>query len=103
MNINHIKNYDLIKDLPTDEIPLSNKEIEIFNILFKENEEQDNNNNNKLNIIEPILVGFIFVILSLPCINNLLFLSENMLLLIKTLLIIIIFWICKIYVIPIII
>lgn len=98
MNINHIKNYDVIKDLPTDEIPLSNKDIEIYNILFKENEEQDNN--NKLNIIEPILVGFIFVILSLPCFNNLFFLPENILLLIKTLLIIIIFWICKIYVIP---
>ena len=97
MNINHKKNYDTIVDLPTDEIPLTDKEIEIFNIIFKE-EEGKKHFINKL--IEPILIGFIFVLLSIPCINNILFssISENVTLIIKTLLIMIIFYLSKTYI-----
>jgi hypothetical protein len=39
MNVTHIKNYDAINELPSDENPVSENEMKIVNMLFKEKEK----------------------------------------------------------------
>jgi hypothetical protein len=95
MNITHIKNYDAINQLPTDENPVSENEMKILNMLFKEKEKPKSKTSK--DIFETIVVGFLFVLLSLPCFDSLLFQIENtnIILLIKTVLIMFLFWIIR--------
>jgi len=98
MNITHIKNYDVIDELPSDEIPVSENEMKIINMLFKEKEK--NKSKTTKYLLEVIVVGFLFVLLSLPCFDSLIskFIeNSNIILIIKTVLIMILFWIIRHY------
>ena len=102
MNITHIKNYDVIDELPSDEIPVSENEMKIINMLFKEKEKEKEKNKSKTTkyLLEVIVVGFLFVLLSLPCFDSLIskFIeNSNIILIIKTVLIMILFWIIRHY------
>lgn len=91
--------YDLISDLPTNKNKLSENEQRIMNTLFKEK--------NTINIIfremqDSFIVGILFVVFSTPYIDTLIFKvvpaaekSIYILLCIKVLLIMILFWIIK--------
>jgi len=91
------KYYDIIKELPSDEYPPSESDLQISNMLFADNIVKENESSGFLEIIDPIIVGVIFFIFSLPCID--VFISgqtgEGMKLFIKTLFVIILFWIIK--------
>ena len=94
MNVTHIKNYDAINQLPTDENPVSENEMKIVNMLFKEKERPKSKTSK--DIFEMIVVGFLFVLLSLPCFDSLFQIeSNNIILLIKTFLIMFLFWIIR--------
>lgn len=98
MNIIHIKNYDVINDLPSDENPVSENEMKIVNILFKEKEKSKPKTSK--HIFEVIVVGFLFVLLSLPCFDSLIFKfieNSNIIMIIKTLLMMLLFWIFRYY------
>jgi hypothetical protein len=91
MNITHIKNYDVINELPSDEIPVSENEMKIVNMLFK---EKDKIKFKTKDLLEVVVVGFLFVLLSLPYFDFLFIkFNNNIILLIKTVLIMILFWI----------
>jgi hypothetical protein len=93
MNITHIKNYDVINELPSDEIPVSAIEMKIVNMLFKE-KEKDKIKFKTKDLLEVVVVGFLFVLLSLPYFDFLFIkFNNNIILLIKTVLIMILFWI----------
>jgi hypothetical protein len=92
------KYYDIINELPSDEYPPSESDLQISNMLFVNNSNiKENESSLFQEIIDPIIVGILFVIFSLPCID--VFISgqtgEGMKLFIKTLFVIILFWIIK--------
>lgn len=64
MNVKHIKNFDLIVDLPTDSNPISPSETQILNMIFGEEEEEENKDGCKT-ISEIILIVFLFVLFSM--------------------------------------
>ena len=75
MNVNSIKNYDMLVNLPTDEIMPSENELKIVNMLFK-NERQilESTSEKEKNMFKkyytPLIVVLIFFILSLPTVDN---------------------------------
>jgi hypothetical protein len=100
MNVTHIKNYDMIDDLPTDENIVSETDMRIIDTLFKplqKNKVKENKICSLNSFSDPLLIGFLYLLLSLPCfdIHNL-NISSNLLLTIKTFLIMILFWLIKI-------
>lgn len=99
MNVTHIKNYDIIDDLPTDENDISVNDMKIIDLLFKpvqKNKVKENKICSLNSFSDPILIGVLYLLLSLPCfdIHNL-NISSNLLLTIKTFLIMILFWLIK--------
>uniref|UniRef100_A0A6C0E588 Uncharacterized protein n=1 Tax=viral metagenome TaxID=1070528 RepID=A0A6C0E588_9ZZZZ len=99
MNVTHIKNYDIIDDLPTDENIVSANDMKIIDLLFKpvqKNKVKENKIFSLNSFSDPILIGVLYLLLSLPCfdIHNL-NISSNLLLAIKTFLIMILFWLIK--------
>jgi hypothetical protein len=94
MNVTHIKNYDVINELPSDENPVSDNEMKIVNILFKEKEKIKSKTTK--DIFEVVVVGFLFVLVSLPCFDSLFQIENtNIILIIKTAIIMFLFWIIK--------
>ena len=103
MNITHVKNYDMIDDLPTDMNIVSETDMRIIDTLFKPLQENKicSVKENKIcslnSLSDPLLIGFLYLLLSLPCFENYnLNLSSTLLLTIKTFLIMILFWLIKI-------
>jgi hypothetical protein len=96
MNVTHIKNYDAINELPSDENPVSENEMKIVNMLFKEKEKPKLKTSSK-DIFEIVVVGFLFVLVSLPCFDCLFQIESNniIILLIKTFLIMFLFGIIR--------
>jgi len=98
MNVIHIKNYDVISELPSDENPVSENEMKIVNMLFKEKEKSKSKTSK--DIFDVIVVGFLFVLLSLPCFDSLIFRfieNNNIIMIIKTVLMMFLFWIVRYY------
>ena len=104
MNITSIKNYDILLDLPTDESLVSEQESQIFTMLFKEEEKKEVVDKTSScfsfnSIREPLLIGILFAVFSLPQVNvaigSLLPLSEYMMIFLKMLILIIILWILR--------
>jgi hypothetical protein len=104
MNVNiqngEMINYDMISNLPTDQIIPSEKELLLLNSLFKEKKTPMQKIINEA--YEPFFVGILFVIFSNPKIDELvgayLPVTQNsiyFLLLTKMFLVMIIFWIIK--------
>ena len=94
MNVTHIKNYDVISELPSDENPVSDNEMKIINMLFKEKEKIKSKTTK--DIFEVVVVGFLFVLVSLPCFDSLFQIENtNIILIIKTAIIMFLFWIIK--------
>jgi len=94
MNVTHIKNYDVINELPSDENPVSDNEMKIINMLFKEKEKIKSKTTK--DIFEVVVVGFLFVLVSLPCFDSLFQIENtNIILIIKTAIIMFLFWIIK--------
>ena len=94
MNVTHIKNYDVINELPSDENPVSDNEMKIVNMLFKEKEKIKSKTTK--DIFEVVVVGFLFVLVSLPCFDSLFQIENtNIILIIKTAIIMFLFWIIK--------
>ncbi len=94
MNVTHIKNYDVINELPSDENPVSDNEMKIVNMLFKEKEKIKSKTTK--DIFDVVVVGFLFVLISLPCFDSLFQIeSTNIILIIKTVLIMFLFWIIR--------
>ena len=93
-------NSDLIEVLPIDKTQPTYEELHVINTLFK-------NHNNTMNVIfneakESLIVGFLFILFSIPQIDDLIKkyipVTNNsiyFLILIKALFVIIIFWILK--------
>ena len=99
MNVTQIKNYDMIDDLPTDENIVSETDMRIIDTLFKplqKNKVKENKICSLNSFSDPLLIGILYLLLSLPCfdIHNL-NISSNLLLTIKTFLIMILFWLIK--------
>lgn len=101
MDINTISNTDLIKDLPTDKVQPSNDEIQMMDILFKNT--PNNTINNLLKELKDVLtLGILFILFSIPQIDSLLnkfipitVTSPYILILIKTGIIMVLYWIIK--------
>ena len=94
MNVTHIKNYDAINELPSDENPVSDNEMKIVNMLFKEKEKIKSKTTK--DIFDVVVVGFLFVLISLPCFDSLFQIENtNIILIIKTILIMFLFWIIR--------
>lgn len=101
MNIYQTKNYDVLVNLPTDnETPLSETEVEILNALFKQHKTTINSLIDET--YEPFVVGLLFVIFSLEHIDRginytvpVTTTSIYFLMVIKTALIMFLFWIIK--------
>jgi len=94
MNVTHIKNYDVINELPSDENPVSDNEMKIVNMLFKEKEKIKSKTTK--DIFEVVVVGFLFVLISLPCFDSVFQIENtNIILIIKTVLIMFLFWIIR--------
>jgi hypothetical protein len=99
MNVTHIKNFDSINELPSDENYVSENEMKIVNMLFK---EKENFKIKKYDIFEVLIVAVLFVLLSLPCFESLLHSiiivqNENIYLIIKTILMMSLFFVIKHY------
>ena len=102
MNVTHIKNFDIIKNLPIDEgIKLSNNEMEILNLVFNENVDENVSQTSfekqqtlAQEIQDPLIGAILFLLLSLPLIDNFLldFIQNKWLLVIKTTIFLILFW-----------
>jgi hypothetical protein len=93
------KNYDVLSTLPTDKIPPTQSELQMLNTLFNHKKEI---NNILTEAKEAIIVGIIFLLFSVPQIDSLIqkFIpitekSTYILLLIKILLVIVLFWVVK--------
>lgn len=89
----------MIDDLPTDENIVSETDMRIIDTLFKplqKNKVKENKICSLNSFSDPILIGILYLLLSLPCfdIHNL-NISSNLLLTIKTFLIMILFWSIK--------
>ena len=96
MNVTHIKNYDVINELQSDENPVSDNEMKIVNMLFKEKEKPKPKSKTSNDIFEVVVVGFLFVLLTLPCFDSLFQIENtNIILIIKTVIIMILFWIIR--------
>ena len=103
-NMNHRNpdqySYDIISQLPTDKILPSDNELRILNSLFVEKKSAMKNIFDEA--YEPFIVGIIFVIFSIPQIDDLIKsaipVSNNsmyFLLLIKIVAVMILFWLVK--------
>ena len=68
MNIQQIKNHDLISKLPTDESDIIENELQILDMIFKENPISFKSIFKE--IYSSLIVGILFIIFSLPFINN---------------------------------
>lgn len=93
------KNYDVLSTLPTDKIPPTSSELQIINTLFNHKKEI---NNILIEAKEAIIVGIIFLLFSVPQLDSLIqkFIpitekSTYILLLIKILFVIVLFWVIK--------
>ena len=99
MNVTHIKNYDIIDDLPTDENDISVNDMKIIDLLFKpvqKNKVKENKICSLNSFSDPILIGVLYLLLSLPCFDIHNFnISPTLLLTIKTFCIMILFWLIK--------
>lgn len=108
MNINSVRNYDILTELPTDEIPLSEREMQVINMLFKNNNNLQQHHHDKKKDIssssilyEVIVIIILFVLISLPHLNGILPLNKNdgtfdyLTLLIKAGIIGLLFWLLK--------
>jgi hypothetical protein len=62
------QNYDSLLNLPTDKIPPSQSELQIVNTLFHHKKEI---NNIFLEAKESLVVGIIFLLFSIPQVDNL--------------------------------
>ena len=105
MNIVNVRNYDVIVDLPSDENPVSDNEIKIVNMLFKEKEITKSKCNFK-NLLDVLVVGGLFAIISLPVFDSILrtiiiFQDEQralyIILILKAILMALLFWMIKSY------
>lgn len=92
--------YDVISQLPTDKILPSDNELKILNSLFVEKKSAMKNIFDEA--YEPFIVGIIFVIFSIPQIDD--FIKSNIpvsnnsiyfLLLIKMVAVMVLFWVVK--------
>lgn len=95
-----IKNHDLIIELPTDEESvIVENELQILNMVFKENPSSFRVIIKEL--YESFIVGILFIIFSLPYIDNILNsiipVTNNyfFLILIKSIVVMILFWVIK--------
>ena len=103
MDINTISNTDLIKNLPTDKVQPSSDEIQMMDILFKNTASTSNGINNLLKELKDVLtLGILFILFSIPQIDTLLnkfipvtMTSPYILILIKTGIIMVLYWIIK--------
>jgi hypothetical protein len=93
------KNYDVLSTLPTDKIPPTQSELQMLNTLFNHKKEI---NNILTEAKEAIIVGIIFLLFSVPQVDSLIqkFIpitekSTYILLLIKILFVIVLFWVVK--------
>lgn len=90
----------MIDDLPTDENIVSESDMRIIDTLFKplqKNKVKENKICSLNSFSDPLLIGVLYLLLSLPCFDlNNLDISSTLLLTIKTFLIMILFWLIKI-------
>lgn len=105
MNTDKIKygellNYDIISHLPTDKSQPTEKELLLLDSLFKEKKSSIKKITDEA--YEPFIVGILFVILSLPKVNEVIIsnisITKNsiyFLLLFKMFVIMILFWLVK--------
>ena len=101
MDIKYATNSDLIKDLPTDKVEPSTDELQMMDILFK-NANTPGMNNLFKEIKDSLIVGILFILLSIPQIDTLLNkyipitqTSPYILILIKAIFIIGLYWLIK--------
>jgi hypothetical protein len=101
-NKNYDENADNISDLPTNRIQPSHNEIKIVDTLFKKHSSTLGNITKEFK--DSIVLGILFLILSLPQVDNLfkkyISITNNsiyMLILIKTIFFIVALWIIKNY------
>ena len=94
--------YDILRNLPTDKNEIDDKEIEVINLLFEDEEEKTSFNKIIEEFYESFLVGILFIIFNQDYVNNVLLSivpllngSEIFLLLFKTMVFVILFWILK--------
>jgi len=104
MNITNIKNYDIIVELQSDENPVSENELKIVNMLFKEKVKNVKSKCKLQDFIDVAVVGGLFMIISLPIFDTILrnviiFNDENraiyIILLLKTILMTVLYWVYK--------
>lgn len=101
MDIKYATNSDLIKDLPTDKVEPSTDELQMMDILFK-NANTPGMNNLFKEIKDSLIVGILFILFSIPQIDTLLNkyipitqTSPYILILIKAIFIIGLYWLIK--------
>ena len=107
MNYNNIKhgeqiNYDMIVNLPIDKIEPSGSELILLNKLFKDKEHKSVINTIIEEAYEPLFVGILFFVLSIPKLDELITSkiaitkdSIYFLILFKMVIIMISFWVIK--------
>jgi hypothetical protein len=99
MNIQQIKNHDLISGLPTDESEVVENELQILNMIFKENPSSFKVIFRE--IYESLIVAILFIIFSLPYVDNIvqcvLPITNNyyFLVVIKAIFVMFLFWVSK--------
>jgi len=91
------KYFDNIKELPSDEIPLNDHETHIINMLFIEDDVKKEETTFIQEIIDPIIVGILFVIFSSPFVNSIISseTTDIVKVVIKTIFVILMFWLIK--------
>jgi len=101
MDIKYTTNSDLIKDLPSDKVPPSPDEIQIMDILFKNSDRASIGNLFK-EIKDVLTVGILFILFSIPqldtMINKFIPITQTsvyFLIIIKTIVIMILYWIIR--------
>ena len=101
MDTKYATNADLIKDLPTDKVQPSPDELQMMDILFK-NANTPGMNNIFKEIKDSLIVGILFILLSIPQIDTLLnkFIpitqtSPYILILIKAVFIMALYWLIR--------
>ena len=99
MNIQQIKNHDLISGLPTDESEVIENELQILNMIFKENPSSFKVIFRE--IYELFIIAILFIIFSLPYVDNIfqtiLPITNNyiFLVVIKAIFVMLLFWCVK--------
>jgi hypothetical protein len=99
MNIQQIKNHDLISGLPTDESEVVENELQILNMIFKENPSSFKAIFKEF--YELLIIGILFILFSLPYIDNIvqsvLPITNNyyFLVVIKAIFVMFLFWVSK--------